>query len=550
MPIVVRSGAALFAVVVGIGACASTANEPSGDGQDPTGHGGGGADAGRPDAGAPDDGGSAGDDGIGGSGANSGASGTGGSGANSGKGGTGANPGDGGSPAGGYGGEGGSPDDGGHGGDGGSPTAPIDLRFEGGSVRKAHSLADGALVLIDPPLNLNVDWGFPRRELRAVDSEGHERWHLSSATDRELLDFATHASGEVTALFASVAGFRLVRLDAAGAVHADFALVDAAIDTDLPELPAGVVTGQIETRTHDAGAVAALGEDAVVAVRTARHSVVAHRFAFVDGAFDLRYRTLVVPAYPIGAIGLTGGTYDTFGAVDSQFFVHLALGPDGTTYVGIRHPELSADRLVKVIKDVFGETLATDPDWTDSYVIRLAPGGTRLGTSVVGTERPDEIFALRAVPGGVWALGRNELWNAQGTGFDALVGFVDGASGAATVRSLDVNLGDIAFDAVPLPDGELIVVGASGYAQNPSGASITEASTSFARWLRADGSVVTVPVPTGPRHNEARFIEGLANGHLLVSGMLDGPGTHSADGNLSLLTARGFLTEVTLPAAP
>jgi hypothetical protein len=284
-----------------------------------------------------------------------------------------------------------------------------------------------------------------------------------------------------------------------------------------------------------------------VAVRTGRHSVVVHRLAFEDGAFATRYRTLAFPAYPIGAIALTGGTYDTFGAVDSQFFVQVAVGPEGIAYVGVRHPELSADRLVKVLKDVLGETLATDPDWTDSYVVRLAPDGTRLGTSVVGTERPDEIFALRAVRGGVWALGRNELWNAQGTGFDAFIGYVDAATGEATTRWFDVELGDIAFDLAPLPGGEVVVVGASGYAQNPSGASISEASAPFARWLRADGSVVTIPLPTGPRHNEARFIVPLATGRLLVGGMLDGPGTHSADGDHSLLRAAGFLTEVSLP---
>ena len=425
---------------------------------------------------------------------------------------------------------------------------PIDLRFEGGLVRKAVPLADGALVLIDVPLNLNVDWGFPKRDLRAADGSGHVRWHVATTPDRELLDFAAHPSGDVSALFASSAGFRVVRLDATGAVRADLALVDDGVDTDPPQLPAGVTTGQIETSTHDAGAIAALGEDAVVAVRTRRHSVVAHRFAFAEGAFAPRYRTLAVPAYPIGAIGLTGGTYDTFGAVDSQFFVQLAVGPDGTAYVGVRHPELFATRLAKAFKDVFGETLATDPDGTDSYVVRLAPGGARLGTSVVGTDRPDEVFALRAVAGGVWALGRNELWNAQGTGFDAFIGHVDGATGAATTRTLDVQLGDIAFDAAPLPTGELVVVGASGYAQNPSGASITEASTAFARWLRADGSVVAVPLPTGPRHNEGRFILSLPSGRLLVGGMLDGPGTHFADGNTSLLMAKGFLTEVSLPA--
>jgi len=58
---------------------------------------------------------------------------------------------------------------------------------------------------------------------------------------------------------------------------------------------------------------------------------------------------------------------------------------------------------------------------------------------------------LRAVPGGVWALGRDELWNAQGTGFDTFVGHVYGATGAVTVRSLNIDPGEIAFDAAPVP---------------------------------------------------------------------------------------------------
>ena len=90
--------------------------------------------------------------------------------------------------------------------------------------------------------------------------------------------------------------------------------------------------------------------------------------------------------------------------------------------------------------------------------------------------------------------------------------------------------------------------GRAATAQNPHGASISEASAAFARRVRSDGSVVAVPLPSGPRHNEARFIVPLPSGRLLVGGMLDGPGTHSADGDVSLLTAKGFLTEVTLPA--
>src|SRR6185503_13108516 len=119
--------------------------------------------------------------------------------------------------------------------DGSPPDAAaphIDLRVVGGSVRKAFPLADGVLVLIDVPLDLNLDWGFPKRELRAVDAAGNVLWHVATTTDRELLDFAAHPSGEVSALFASVAGFRLVRIDAGGTVRADFPLVNDGVDTD------------------------------------------------------------------------------------------------------------------------------------------------------------------------------------------------------------------------------------------------------------------------------------------------------------------------------
>ncbi|AKU96104.1 hypothetical protein AKJ09_02768 [Labilithrix luteola] len=63
------------------------------------------------------------------------------------------------------------------------------------------------------------------------------------------------------------------------------------------------------------------------------------------------------------------------------------------------------------------------------------------------------------------------------------------------------------------------------------------------RWLRADGTDVTVPLPDGPRHSEARGVVNLPDGRFLVTGMLDGPGTHSADGDPSLLRANGFLVE-------
>jgi hypothetical protein len=426
----------------------------------------------------------------------------------------------------------------------------IDLHFAGASARKVEAAPGGFLVLLDPPQSLRVDWGFPRRELRKVDETGAVAWKLSSAPDHELLDFAAHPSGEVTALFASNAGYRLTRLSPQGDPRGEQLLVDAAIDADVPAKTAGGPSSQIEIYSHDCGRVAALGEDAVVALRTGRHSVITHRLSFQAGAFASRFRSVAFPPYPISDFALQGGTYDTFGAVQGQLHVHLAVGPEGVVYVGARYAELTASRMAKAIQDVFGQTLDTDPDFLDSYVTRLSPEGARLGVSVVGTERPDEIFGLRAVEGAAWVLGRNELWNDQGTGFDALVARVDAVTGDVLVRALDVQLGDIAFDLAraPWPGGGVVVAGASGYAQNPNGASITEASAPFALWLR-QGDVTPLPLPSGPRHNEALTLLPLPDGRLLVGGMVDGPGTHSADGDPSLLRADGFLRELAVPSA-
>jgi hypothetical protein len=425
------------------------------------------------------------------------------------------------------------------------PPPPIDLRFEGGFVRKAALRGGGGfLVLIEPPLRLTTEIGQPRRELRWVGRDGTVERRLASSPGRHLLDVAVHPSGETTVLLAGHAGYTLARFDPVGSERGETLMMDPAIATDPPALAPGAPAGPIGAFTLDTGRVAPVAEEVVVATRTSRNSVVVHRFAFSGGGFLVCYRTLAVPPLVIAPIGLTGGSYDTFALVEAQYAVHLAAAADGLAYVGVRYPELAAARLPRLFRDVFGERLSGDPDGTDSYVVRIAPDGRRLGTSVVGGPRPDEIHGLRAVRGAAYALGRNEEWNAQGTGFDALLARIDAVTGAVELRELHVDRGDIAFDVAPTDDGGLILVGARGYSQNPHGASVSEESHAFARWLAGDGRIVDAAVPDGPRHNEARFITRLDASRFLIGGMLDGPGTHSADADPSQLRAAGFLTEI------
>lgn len=425
--------------------------------------------------------------------------------------------------------------------------------FDGAFARAASALPSGErLVLLERPVRTIERWGRPLRAIVWTSADGTIRAGREATTGRELLDVAVHPSGALTILEASSEGFSLLRLDASGALRGETHVVDPAILADQPTLRPHESRAPIEEVTHDVGRLVPDGEGVFLATRTGRHSVIAYRAGFDEerAAFAITARTLVVPAHELTATGLTGGSYDTFGQLDAHFGVFVALGADGTGFVAIGHQRIELGDMVEAHAKVFGETLVTDPDWLDAFVTRVAPSGQRLGTSVVGTPDDEQLYGLHADGDGVIAVGRTERWNAEGTGFDAFHARID-ASGAVTIATFDVDRGDIAFDARRAPSGDLVVVGASGYVQNPHGASISEESHTFVRTIAPDGTVTAVPVPDGPRHSEVRFALPVAGG-FVFGGMLDGPGTHSADGDSALLRARPFYAfrEHTLRIAP
>jgi hypothetical protein len=409
------------------------------------------------------------------------------------------------------------------------------LRHEGAFARKVLPLGDGLVVLYDKPVVLVAEWGRPSRTVFKVDGRGQETMFHAPASGRSVVDVAVHPSGDITVLEASDGGWFLLRFGELGALRGEVEVVDPAVLTDLPAIGPAESTSPIERVTRDAGRIAADGEDVFGALRTGRHSVIAYRWG--DG-LSLRSRTLVVPAHFIQATGLHGGTYDTFGQLEAHYGVFVGVDSDHVGYVGTSHARMESGLMLKAHKAVFGEALVTDPDWLDAYVTRVDAEGKRLGTSVVGTADDEQLYELRAGAHGVYALGRSERWNEQGTGFDAMAAHVD-ATGKVTMRTFDVASGDIAFDALEEPDGSLLVAGASGYAQNPNGASIVEASEAFVRRLRADGTTETVAIPL--RHNEARSLVRRSDGRIVAGGMTDGPGTHSGDGDHALVRAHGWV---------
>ena len=217
--------------------------------------------------------------------------------------------------------------------------------------------------------------------------------------------------------------------------------------------------------------------------------------------------------------------------------------------MAVQHPRISSANLLKAHANVFGETLLGDPDALDLYVTRIASGGRRIGTTVVGTAEDDQLFGLRAGQDSALVIGRKEYWNEQGTGFDALVARLDGKTGALEMRELDVKRSDLGFDALPLADGSWLVTGASDWQQNSHGASVSEESQTFLSRVSESGELSAITLPTslqGPRHNEGRMLLPLGPGRWLIGGMTDGPGTHSGDADASRVRAAGFLRELQL----
>ena len=108
---------------------------------------------------------------------------------------------------------------------------------------------------------------------------------------------------------------------------------------------------------------------------------------------------------------------------------------------------------------------------------------------------------------------------------------------------IDVDRGDVLFDVAALPGGRYLALGTTGYVQNPSGASISEAAQPLLVLLHSDGSVAeNLGYTGGARHNQLTTVAAL-NGRWLLGGMIDGPGTHSGDTDHKLIVADGFVRE-------
>ena len=432
------------------------------------------------------------------------------------------------------------------------PSNDVDLAVVGQTVTKVRT-AGNEIVVLEEQLTSIFEDG-PQRTLAILESDGRTARPFTAPAGWSVVDFALHPSGDISVILTTAADVRIVRLEPGGSIRSDNLFLDASAPTDPFFNYAGGIkndNGLQPALMHDAARVAALGESLAVVLRTGRNAIVAYRLdPDAAGAYRLAWRTLVEPGSSILALGITSGSFDVFGQLQNHLRVYADVDPEtpATLAVGVVNAPMR-NFTFRGHAEYFNEPIAAS---TGLLLTRLAAvDGQRLGSTVIDTHNLSELHGLRATPGGFVLVGRVlSEGRSDGGGWDAFAALVSGDGVPGPYHIVDVDRGDVLFDVAALPSGQYLALGSTGYTQNPSGASISEAAQPLLAVLNNDGSLAqNLGYAGGPRHNQLTTIAPL-NGRWLLGGMVNGPGTHSGDGDRQLIVADGFLREGSNLAGP
>jgi len=430
---------------------------------------------------------------------------------------------------------------GGGGGGGDAPPPLLSMSIPGQAVVKVRSGAQGIVAMGEKPQA--IDDPLPRARRLFLLGAGAQTGQYVPPAGWSLLDFALHPSGEMTAILGTDMALRLVRLNAAGGVLHDQPLLDPEARND-PTIDLSGATNpdsMVPAFSQDAARVAPIGEDLAVAVRTGLNAAVAYRYDRTATGFTRAWRTLVEPGMTVMGRFLTGGSHDVFDQLANH--AKVLLDTDGQGRVAVAVTGGSATDLFHAHAEHFGEAVATIGN--GGIVTLLSATGTRLVSTAVDTAQASELHGLRNTGNGFALVGRVRTERlADGSGWNAFAAFISQAGELRNYSVINVDRGDVLFDLVAGRNSQFLAVGATGYTQNPFGASISEDAAPLLLVLSETGTLVSrLSVPAGPRHNQLRTLSRYGT-HWLAGGMSNGPGTHSGDADPGLISADGVLREI------
>ncbi|UGQ47737.1 hypothetical protein [Massilia endophytica] len=436
---------------------------------------------------------------------------------------------------------GGSAAGGGHsqGGQQQEPQKPIQLATGGVAVVKVRAEGGAWVAMAETQTVLGANQ--PDRRL-LFPRAGSDPLTYLPPQGWSLLDFTQHPSREVTAVLGTDHAVKLLRFDATGKLLREQDFTDPASPSD-PFMDDPIYirsrTSLLPYLTRDAARLAPLGEDAVLVLRTGMDAVVAYRLAHGDGGFSQRWRTLVEPGAMLGARAIIGGGFDPFNSLVNPAHVSVDVSVAGRIAVAVQN-DMSG--LAEAHAAYFKEEVPRDMLY-GLFVTEIDSAGVRLGARIAPMSVRPEIHTVRWLGDTIAVAGRQMTSRpANGAGWDAFVSLLKPGKAPAT-QVIDVDRCDIIFDLMPLADGRILASGTTGYVQNPGGASISEESQPLLAVLDAQGALQQrLGFTAGPRQNQVRSLAAL-NGGWLAGGLVNGPGTHSGDGNPAAIFADGYLRE-------
>src|SRR3954466_1116085 len=355
------------------------------------------------------------------------------------------------------------------------PIQTIDLSVSGQTVTKVRTVGS-EVVFLEQRLTSIFEDG-PQRTLAILESDGHTLQPYMAPLGWSVVDFAVHPSGDISAILTTATEVHIVRLNSTGSVRSDQPFLDPSAPTDPFFNYAGGLKNDDALQPalmHDAARLAPLGESVAVVLRTGRNAIVAYRLdPDATGAYRPAWRTLVEPGSSILGLGITSGSFDVFGQLENHLRIFVDVDANAATLaVGVVNAPMR-NFTFRAHAEYFSEPIEAS---TGILLTRVASAdGRRLGSTAISTNSLAELHGVRATPNGFIIMGRvlSEVrpdgggWNA----FAALIGR-DGTPGPYKV--IDVDRGDVLFDVAALPSGRYLALGATGYTQNPSGASISE----------------------------------------------------------------------------
>jgi hypothetical protein len=417
------------------------------------------------------------------------------------------------------------------------PEASVSV--QGKAVIKVLPISGGWMTLqetFQPQFLFTI----PQREISWLNSDFSERRKYTTTEGWALIDAIVHPSGQTSAVsvhldFTETYALR-IRLSR-------FKVDGSEIQFELDRLP--LPPGPHELvfpGSMDRIRLVAFGEDVYVVARWADNEVQAYRLSFNGSTFHTQWMEWVEPSAFIGSLGIIGGGFDNFHQGDNSFFVYPGVDSKGNLYVVVPSTaDVLPNHDAYFHENLMALANPASYDFGLAIVTKFSPDGNRMFATLAGSpSRYKRLLNMRVSDDGIYMVGRIKT-GMEANSWDAWILTLNPENGVIKYEStIDIADGDMLWDVSPLPGGDALAVGTTGYTQNPSGLSVSDARSAAAFLLDYQGKVLKqISLPQGPpeRGSEAMSVNLIGHGNAVFSGVHNAPGTHAtvyADGFIAV----------------